>query len=355
MSMYVNTATEELGQFASNNGYSDLIEASKGDRMLKVFFAAGAANTPEMVEEVCKALRGLDDMASSDVTETANGLADLIEGEDLVYITDGTHDGDDVDKSVGGKVIDVVRVNDGQVWVNTVDAGKEECAVYCNPKGNDIKPGDSLWWQSGVCYWTSKPNGIEVQLPKIGFSGVERPTNKAYGDDEEERPLDENEMREGEADDEEPADKFEIRGSVVKFADRADHQHLVFGWFSIVSIGGEVVTDTQGDQITSETIEAASYEFVLDSRAAGEMHEQGDDGVVKGRGRVVESVVFTLEKQRAMAASLHAQGIANAAIDLGCVAWWGGFLIEDESTWAKVVSGELRAFSVGGRGKRAAV
>ncbi len=275
MSMYVNTATEELGQFASNGGYADLIrEGSSRSPLLKLFFEAASAEGGEFIGKVCAALRALT-TGDADTDETANGLADMIDGHDLVYITDGTHDGDEADK--------------------------------------------------------------------------------AYGDDEEERPLDENEMREGEADDEEPADKFEIRGSVVKFADRADHQHLVFGWFSIVSIGGEVVTDTQGDQITSETIEAASYEFVLDSRAAGEMHEQGDDGVVKGRGRVVESVVFTLEKQRAMAASLHAQGIANAAIDLGCVAWWGGFLIEDESTWAKVVSGELRAFSVGGRGKRAAV
>lgn len=274
MSMHINTATKELGQFASNRGYADLVEASKGDHTLKMFFDAGSADDAHVVAAVCKALRDLGegDKVSAYVSETATDLADMIEGKELVYVTDGTHDG----------------------------------------------------------------------------------TEKAYGDDEEEAG-DEAAMPEGAADDAESVDKFEIHGSVVKLADRPDHKHLVFGWFSIVAINGEVVTDTQGDQITSDTIESASYEFVLEYRAAGEMHEQNASGEIRGRGRLVESCVFTLEKQRAMVDSLHAQGIANATLDLGCVAWWGGFLIEDEGTWDKVVSGELRAFSVGGRGKRAAV
>ncbi len=271
MSMQVNNATEELGQFASNRGYQDLIEASKSDPTLKMFFDAASADGKHVVEAVCKALRDVTS-GKADVDETANGLADMIDGQDLVYITDGTHDG----------------------------------------------------------------------------------TEKAFGDDAEE-PEDENAIPENLEDAEEPADKFEIRGQVVKLADRSDHRHLVFGWFSLVSIAGKTITDTQGDQITEDTIESAAYEFTLESRAAGEMHEQHADGEVKGRGRLVESCVFTIEKQRAMLASLHAQGITDAVLDLGAVGWWGGFLIEDEATWAKVVSGELRAFSVGGRGKRAAV
>lgn len=270
MSMYVNTNDEELGQFASNKGYADLVEASKSNPTLKMFFDAGSADGMHVVAAVAKALRKL--VCKPDIEETAHGLADMIEGEDLVYITDGTHDG----------------------------------------------------------------------------------AEKAFGDDGEE-PEDEDAMRENPEDDQEATDKFEIHGQVVKLADRADHRHLVFGWFSVISINGETVTDTQGDQITESTLESAAYAFTLDSRTAGEMHEQGGDGAVKGRGRLVESCVFTVEKQRAMLASLHAQGIEDAVLDLHCVAWWGGFLIEDEDTWDKVVSGELRAFSVGGRGKRAAV
>jgi len=32
--------------------------------------------------------------------------------------------------------------------------------------------------------------------------------------------------------------------------------------------------------------------------------------------------------------------------------WWIGFQITDEDVWQKVVSGDLKAFSIGGRGKR---
>ncbi len=81
------------------------------------------------------------------------------------------------------------------------------------------------------------------------------------------------------------------------------------------------------------------------------MHQSGSDGEVKGVGRLVESCVFTLEKQRAMQKSLNEQGI-EAVVDLRCVAWWGGFFIEDPETWKKVVTGELKAWSIGGKGKR---
>jgi hypothetical protein len=84
------------------------------------------------------------------------------------------------------------------------------------------------------------------------------------------------------------------------------------------------------------------------------MHEQDGAGEVRGIGRLVESVVLTREKQQAMVACLHAQDI-DAVMDLKCCCWWGGFYIDNPDTWDKVTSGELRAFSVGGRGKRAAV
>ena len=271
MSMYISNGKDDLGQFASNSGYSDLIAAAKTPA-LKMFFAAASADGKDVVAHVADALRSID--ADKDVESTAKGLADMIDGEDLVFITDGTHDGDDKAKS--------------------------------------------------------------------------------FGDDDYESE-DENEIPEEPEDAYDDADKFEIRGSVVKLADRADHRHLVFGWFNVVSLNGRIIEDTQGDMITPETIEDAAYEFVLESRKAGEMHRKGEDGEIRGCGRLVESCVFTVEKQRAMIASLHAQGITNAVLDIGCVAWWGGFLIEDEDTWDKVTSGELRAWSIGGEGKRATV
>lgn len=88
--------------------------------------------------------------------------------------------------SVGGRVVEVVKVNESKVWVNTDENYTKQhgvkphlCAVYCDPKGFDIQPGDSLWWQGACCYWTPRANregAFDIELPKIGFSGVSRPT-----------------------------------------------------------------------------------------------------------------------------------------------------------------------------------
>lgn len=140
----------------------------------------------------------------------------------------------------------------------------------------------------------------------------------------------------------------EIAGTVAK-VDQA--QHIVFGWFSVISVGGKPVVDTQDDIISAETLESAAYSFVLDSRVAGEMHQDGKDGEIRGVGRLVESVVFTSEKVGAMVQSLKDQGIA-ATIDLGCVAWWGGMKIDDPKVWEAVTAGNLKAWSIGGKAKR---
>ena len=84
--------------------------------------------------------------------------------------------------SVGGKVVEVVKVDDRKWWVNTDDAKPPQrpnlCAVYVDPEGHHIAPGDSLWWQAGTCYWTPKgrPFGaFDIPLRKFGYSGVKRP------------------------------------------------------------------------------------------------------------------------------------------------------------------------------------
>lgn len=84
--------------------------------------------------------------------------------------------------SVGGRVIDVVPVTPSKWWVQTDDSTPPRkpnlCAVYVDPQGQVIAPGDTLWWQGGECYWTpmGRPFGAsDIPLPKIGFSGVNRP------------------------------------------------------------------------------------------------------------------------------------------------------------------------------------
>jgi len=143
--------------------------------------------------------------------------------------------------------------------------------------------------------------------------------------------------------------EFEIVGNIAKLEPDI---HLVFGFFSIVSINGKLIEDTQGDRISAEVLEESAYDFVLNARTGGDMHgTDSTTGLVRGVGRLVESIVFTEEKQAAMRAALQSQGV-DAELDLKCVCWWGGFKIDSEDTWKRITTGELRAFSIGGRGKR---
>jgi len=119
---------------------------------------------------------------------------------------------------------------------------------------------------------------------------------------------------------------------------KIDDEHLVFGWLSVaINKSGEVIEDSQGDIIDPEELEKAAYDFVLVSREAGDMHKR-----VEGIGHIVESMVFTLEKQEAL-------GIPPETVPVG---WWVGFKIFDEDVWKRIKSGELSAFSIGGRGQR---
>lgn len=89
--------------------------------------------------------------------------------------------------SVGGRVIEALRVSDSEVWVNTCDVPSRlgiphvhveskkcnECAVRVRTDER-IREGDALWWQGNTCYWTprSDPDDdrIEVKLKRAGYS-----------------------------------------------------------------------------------------------------------------------------------------------------------------------------------------
>lgn len=124
-----------------------------------------------------------------------------------------------------------------------------------------------------------------------------------------------------------------------------DDQRLVFGWFSIVEIDGAPVTDREGDRVAPAELEKAAYGHVLDARVASDTH------VLIGVGNLVESCIFTVEKQQAMLASLQAMGIP-AVLDLHCIGWWGGYFITDDRVWAEIKAGNYVSFSIGGNGTR---
>lgn len=129
-------------------------------------------------------------------------------------------------------------------------------------------------------------------------------------------------------------DPIRLTGEISKID---EDQRLVFGWASVVEVGGEALVDKQGDVISEADMEQMAYRFAEDYRDASEMH------VRAGVGKMVESMAFTREKQKAL------------GIDLGKSAWWVGFRITDDKTWAGVKSGQYPMFSIEGVGDREAI
>lgn len=111
----------------------------------------------------------------------------------------------------------------------------------------------------------------------------------------------------------------------------ADRQEI-FGWASVVTKGGQIIIDKQGHAIPPEEMEPAVYNFVLNYRDQGHMHEQ------LGVGRMIESMMFTKQKQDVL------------GIDLGMEAWWIGFKVDNSDVWAEHRAGRLPEFSIGGSG-----
>ena len=166
-----------------------------------------------------------------------------------------------------------------------------------------------------------KPGAAASQDEKLPVTGQTAAAQAENGDDEE-----------GEG---KPAAKsWSIPFTVAK----ADpDQRLIFGWASVVEQDGQLVIDKQGDIILPEDLEKAAYDFVLYARKHGEMHDR------IGTGQLVESMVFTREKQAAL------------GVDLKKVGWWVGFKVNDDKTWAAHKRGELPEFSIGGSGRRVEV
>ena len=121
-----------------------------------------------------------------------------------------------------------------------------------------------------------------------------------------------------------------------------DEKRLVFGWASVsITADGEQLEDRQHDMIDPEDLEEAVYEYVLNFRDTGELHNPK----LRKKGKLVESCVFTVEKQKAM-------GIPEGTLPIG---WWIGFKIEDDEAWEKVKNGTYRMFSIEGKANRVRV
>lgn len=123
---------------------------------------------------------------------------------------------------------------------------------------------------------------------------------------------------------------------------KSEEQRLVFGWASVsLTIDGTPICDEQDDIIAPAELEAAAYEYVLYFRDGGEEHHP----LLRKKARLVESCVFTQEKQRAM-------GIPPGTLPVG---WWIGFYVDDDTAWEKIKNGTYRMFSIEGTATRVPV
>ena len=114
-------------------------------------------------------------------------------------------------------------------------------------------------------------------------------------------------------------------------------EQLVSGWANVsVNADGSIPLDWQDDVIAPETLEKAAINFMLDYRESGVMHD--GDSV----GTVVESIVFTKEKQEAL-------GIPEGVVPQG---WFITVKVHDKDAFAKVKDGTYKMFSIQGKCRR---
>lgn len=116
-----------------------------------------------------------------------------------------------------------------------------------------------------------------------------------------------------------------------------DEQRIVWGWASVISEDGIPVKDRQGDIIEPAVLEKAVNAFMTDVRVGKAMHK-GDQV-----GEFIHSFPLTKELGDALGIHSNREG------------WVVAMKVHSDEVWDKVKSGELRAFSIGGRAKRVEV
>lgn len=129
--------------------------------------------------------------------------------------------------------------------------------------------------------------------------------------------------------------KFQEFEATLAISKMVPEQRLVFGWASVCSVNGVQVIDKQDDIIPVDELETAAYDFVLYSREQGDMHNKRD------AGKLVESLMFTPEKE---ALGIIAKNEAGEVIH----GWWVGFRVNSDPLWEAHKRGERPEFSIGG-------
>jgi len=128
-----------------------------------------------------------------------------------------------------------------------------------------------------------------------------------------------------------------INFEIMKSAFATDEGHLISGWGNVsINADGSLPLDWQDDVIMPQTLEKAAINFMAEYRESGVRHAGG------AVGTVVESIVFTKEKQAAI-------GIPPGHVPEG---WFITVKVMDEGIFKEVQEGKLKMFSLQGRSKR---
>ena len=111
-------------------------------------------------------------------------------------------------------------------------------------------------------------------------------------------------------------------------------ERIVWGWAYVSTVKGVVSVDHSEESVSPEVLVKAATNFMLSVRTAKAMHQGGSVG------EVVHSFPLTNELGKSLGVSSDREG------------WIICMKIHDEKVWQSVKSGELSAFSIGGRALR---
>lgn len=124
-------------------------------------------------------------------------------------------------------------------------------------------------------------------------------------------------------------------GLQVAFEKADASGRYVRGWASVATVDGKTVEDADGDRIEIEELRTAAHRFITEARVAKMLH-RGEP-----IGEVVESIIVDDAFCKAVGATTAKRG------------WFIGMEVHAEAVRKRVRAGELLAFSIGGKGKRA--
>jgi len=191
-----------------------------------------------------------------------------------------------------------------------------------NCKGKDGKPGYKYGEGNTSCFTYDKDN--EASRKKAKQKAILQGTAVVHNTGEKLELSKE--------------DLSDIGGEEQKFEPmiKDNAQHLLFGWAYVAQTpDGEQAVDHSGEMIKEEDfedLEKAVYLFNMAFRDSDIRHS------CIAKGTLVESVVMTKEKQRAM-------GIPEGTVPLGV--WMGYFFAEDED-WNEISKMASPMFSIYG-------